>query len=66
MQYFYIIFTKSLKGHYLNLYVSGVQSADWLDIGFASATSCGTAASLDDKNACAWPVLLAHIVYFLR
>jgi hypothetical protein len=38
---------------------------DWILI-LLSATSCETAASLADKNACARPVMLAHIIYFFR
>jgi hypothetical protein len=46
--------------------ISGVQSAGWLDTDFAVGNFCETAASLADKNACARPVLLAHIDYFFR
>jgi hypothetical protein len=31
-----------------------------------SATSCDSAAPLAEKNAAAWPELVAHIVYFFR
>jgi hypothetical protein len=39
--------------------------ADWILI-LPSPTSCETAASLADKNACVWLLLLVHIVYFFR
>jgi hypothetical protein len=39
--------------------------ADWIVI-LQSATSCETAASLADNNACAKPVLVAYTAYFFH
>jgi hypothetical protein len=47
------------------LYIGCSERRLWILI-LLSATSCKTAASLADKNACSWPVLLAHIVYFFH